>query len=199
MVGTLVKSPFKAIKTITSVLGTILMVLMALMGWGRTPEGSRSPMNTSFSSRSWSRTSSRSSCSTRSTRSSTKRRRAPRRRDPARARPARRASPPDGTSRRSPIVHLNRRSDTDVLNRITGSGGYGGSARSILTFGRHPENDEQRVVAAEGNWQKEAHSDLFELREIVVFPDADPEDQTQPALVHIGVTRARLERPRSTS
>ena len=85
-------------------------------------------------------------------------------------------------------MHLNRRSDTDVLNRITGSGGYGGSARSILTFGRHPEDEAQRVVAAEGNWQKEAHSDLFELREVVVFPDADPEDQTQPALIHIGVS-----------
>ena len=86
------------------------------------------------------------------------------------------------------IVHLNRRSDTDVLNRITGSGGYGGSARSILTFGRHPEDEAQRVVAAEGNWQKETHSDLFEMREVVVFPDADPEDQTQPVLIHIGVT-----------
>jgi AAA domain/Bifunctional DNA primase/polymerase, N-terminal len=84
------------------------------------------------------------------------------------------------------IVHLNRRSDTDVLNRITGSGGYGGSARSILTFGRHPEDDNQRVVAAEGNWQKEAHSDLFEIREIIVFPDAAPDDQTQPALTHVG-------------
>jgi hypothetical protein len=86
------------------------------------------------------------------------------------------------------VVHLNRRSDTDVLNRITGSGGYGGSARSILTFGRHPENDAQRVVAAEGNWQKEARSDLFEIKEVVVFPDADPDDQTQPALVHVGAT-----------
>ncbi len=38
------------------------------------------------------------------------------------------------------------------------------------------------------NWQKDAHSDLFELREIVVFPDADPDDQTQPALIHIGVS-----------
>jgi hypothetical protein len=86
------------------------------------------------------------------------------------------------------VVHLNRRSDTDVLNRITGSGGYGGSARSILTFGRHPEDDAQHVVAAEGNWQREAHSDLFELREVVVFPDAGPEDQTQPTLVHIGIS-----------
>jgi AAA domain len=86
------------------------------------------------------------------------------------------------------VVHLNRRSDTDVLNRITGSAGYGGSARSILTFGRHPENDAQRVVAAEGNWQKETQSELFELREVIVFPDADPDEQTQPALVHIGVT-----------
>jgi len=86
------------------------------------------------------------------------------------------------------VVHLNRRSDTDILNRITGSAGYGGSARSILTFGRHPENDAQRVVAAEGNWQKETQSELFELREVIVFPDAAPEEQTQPALVHIGVT-----------
>ena len=86
------------------------------------------------------------------------------------------------------VVHLNRRSDTDILNRITGSSGYGGSARSILTFGRHPENDLQRVVAAEGNWQKEAQSELFELREVIVFPDAAAEDQTQPTLVHIGVT-----------
>jgi hypothetical protein len=86
------------------------------------------------------------------------------------------------------VVHLNRRSDTDILNRITGSSGYGGSARSILTFGRHPEDDMQRVVAAEGNWQKEAQSKLFELREVIVFPDAAPEEQTQPALVHIGVT-----------
>jgi hypothetical protein len=86
------------------------------------------------------------------------------------------------------VVHLNRRSDTDILNRITGSAGYGGSARSILTFGRHPENDAQRVVAAEGNWQKQAQSDLFELREVIVFPAAAPEDQTQPALVHIGIT-----------
>jgi AAA domain len=86
------------------------------------------------------------------------------------------------------VVHLNRRSDTDILNRITGSAGYGGSARSILTFGRHPENDMQRVVAAEGNWQKQAQSELFELREVIVFPDAAPEDQTQPALVHIGIT-----------
>jgi hypothetical protein len=86
------------------------------------------------------------------------------------------------------IVHLNRRTDSDVLNRITGSAGYGGSARSILTFGRHPEDPAQRVVAAEGNWQKEAQSDLFELREVIVFPDADPDDQTQPALVHIGAT-----------
>ena len=39
-----------------------------------------------------------------------------------------------------------------------------------------------------GTGRRRAHSDLFELREIVVFPDADPEDQTQPALVHIGVT-----------
>jgi hypothetical protein len=84
------------------------------------------------------------------------------------------------------VVHLNRRTDSDILNRITGSGGYGGSARSILTFGRHPENENQRVVAAEGNWQREAHSDLFELRENVVFADAAPEDQTQPALVHVG-------------
>ena len=80
----------------------------------------------------------------------------------------------DGASSSLAVVHLNRRTDTDVLNRITGSGGYGGSARSILTFGRHPENDDQRVVAAEGNWQKEAHSDLFELREVIVFPDAAP-------------------------
>jgi AAA domain len=86
------------------------------------------------------------------------------------------------------VVHLNRRSDTDILNRITGSAGYGGSARSILTFGRHPENPVQRVVAAEGNWQKESQSDLFEIREVVVFPDVDPDDQTQPALVHIGVS-----------
>jgi putative DNA primase/helicase len=86
------------------------------------------------------------------------------------------------------VVHLNRRSDTDVLNRITGSAGYGGSARSILTFGRHPENAAQRVVAAEGNWQKEAQSDLFALREVVVFPDADPDDQTMPTLVHVGAT-----------
>jgi hypothetical protein len=86
------------------------------------------------------------------------------------------------------VVHLNRRSDTDILNRITGSAGYGGSARSILTFGRHPENDAQRVVAAEGNWQKETQSELFELREVIVFPDADPDEQTQPALVHIGGT-----------
>jgi AAA domain/Primase C terminal 1 (PriCT-1) len=84
------------------------------------------------------------------------------------------------------VVHLNRRADSDVLNRITGSGGYGGSARSILTFGRHPDNDAQRVVAAEGNWQKESQSDLFELREVIVFPDADPEEQTQPPLVHVG-------------
>jgi hypothetical protein len=86
------------------------------------------------------------------------------------------------------VVHLNRRSDTDVLNRITGSSGYGGSARSILTFGRHPENPTQRVVAAEGNWQKEAQSDLFEIREVVVFPDADPDDQTMPTLVHVGLS-----------
>jgi hypothetical protein len=84
------------------------------------------------------------------------------------------------------IVHLNRRSDTDVLNRISGSGGYGGSARSILTFGKHPEIDDQRVVAAEGNWQKETQSDLFEIREVIVFPDAAPEDQTQPALQCVG-------------
>ena len=84
------------------------------------------------------------------------------------------------------VVHLNRRTDTDVLNRITGSGGYGGSARSILTFGKHPEDDTQRVVAAEGNWQRENRSELFELREVIVFPDAAPEDQTQPALVHVG-------------
>jgi AAA domain/Bifunctional DNA primase/polymerase, N-terminal len=84
------------------------------------------------------------------------------------------------------VVHLNRRSDTDVLNRITGSGGYGGSARSVLTFGRHPESDTQRVVAAEGNWQKEAQSDVFELREVIVFPDAEPNEQAQPALVHVG-------------
>jgi len=86
------------------------------------------------------------------------------------------------------VVHLNRRTDSDVLNRITGSGGYSGSARSILTFGRHPENDEQRVVASEGNWQREARSELFEIREVIVFPDVAPEDQTQPALVHIGTT-----------
>jgi putative DNA primase/helicase len=86
------------------------------------------------------------------------------------------------------VVHLNRRTDSDVLNRITGSGGYGGSARSILTFGRHPENDLQRVVASEGNWQKEAYSELFELREVVVFPDAALDEQTQPALVHVGTT-----------
>jgi hypothetical protein len=86
------------------------------------------------------------------------------------------------------VVHLNRRNDTDVLNRITGSGGYGGSARSILTFGRHPDQEQQRVVAAEGNWQKEAQSDLFEIREVIVFPDAPPEEQTQPALVHVGAS-----------
>ena len=86
------------------------------------------------------------------------------------------------------VVHLNRRTDTDVLNRITGSGGYGGSARSILTFGKHPENDQQRVVAAEGNWQREARSELFELREVIVFPDADPDEQTHPVLVHVGTT-----------
>jgi len=86
------------------------------------------------------------------------------------------------------VVHLNRRSDTDVLNRITGSGAYGGSARSILTFGRHPDDDAQRVVAAEGNWQKQARSELFELREVIVFPDAPSDEQTQPALVHIGST-----------
>jgi putative DNA primase/helicase len=86
------------------------------------------------------------------------------------------------------VVHLNRRTDTDVLNRITGSGGYGGSARSILTFGRHPENDLQRVVASEGNWQRETRSELFEIREVVVFPDVGPEDQTQPALVRVGTT-----------
>jgi hypothetical protein len=84
------------------------------------------------------------------------------------------------------VVHLNRRTDTDILNRITGSGGYGGSARSILTFGRHPENEDQRVVAAEGNWQKQAQSDLFELREVIVFPTAASDEQTQPALVHVG-------------
>jgi len=84
------------------------------------------------------------------------------------------------------VVHLNRRTDSDVLNRITGSGGYGGSARSILTFGKHPEDDTQRVVASEGNWQRENRSELFELREVIVFPDAAPEDQTQPALVHVG-------------
>jgi hypothetical protein len=84
------------------------------------------------------------------------------------------------------VVHLNRRSDTDILNRITGSGGYGGSARSILTFGRHPEDDAQRVIAAEGNWQKESQSDLFELREVIVFADAEPDEQTQPALVRVG-------------
>jgi hypothetical protein len=84
------------------------------------------------------------------------------------------------------VVHLNRRTDTDVLNRITGSGGYGGSARSILTFGRHPEEERQRVVASEGNWQREKRSELFELREVIVFPDAAPEEQTQPALVHAG-------------
>lgn len=84
------------------------------------------------------------------------------------------------------VVHLNRRTDTDVLSRITGSGGYGGSARSILTFGKHPEVDTQRVIASEGNWQRENRSELFELREVIVFPDAAPEDQTQPALVHIG-------------
>jgi hypothetical protein len=86
------------------------------------------------------------------------------------------------------VVHLNRRTDSDVLNRITGSGGYGGSARSILTFGRHPENDLQRVVASEGNWQRAACSELFEIREVIVFPDADPDDQTQPTLVHVGTT-----------
>ena len=86
------------------------------------------------------------------------------------------------------VVHLNRRADTDVLNRITGSGGYGGSARSILTFGRHPENALQRVVASEGNWQREDRSELFEIREVVVFSDAEPDDQTQPALVHVGTT-----------
>jgi RecA-family ATPase len=37
------------------------------------------------------------------------------------------------------VVHVNRRTENDVLNRITGSGGYAGSARSILTFGKHPE------------------------------------------------------------
>jgi hypothetical protein len=75
---------------------------------------------------------------------------------------------------------------SEVLNRITGSGGYGGSARSILTFGRHPANDGQRAVASEGNWQRETHSDLFEIREVVVFPEADPEERTQPALAHVG-------------
>jgi hypothetical protein len=86
------------------------------------------------------------------------------------------------------VVHLNRRTDSDVLNRITGSAAYGGSARAILTFGRHPENELQRVVASEGNWQRESRSELFELREVIVFPDAAPEDQTQPALVHVGTT-----------
>jgi AAA domain/Bifunctional DNA primase/polymerase, N-terminal len=84
------------------------------------------------------------------------------------------------------VVLLNRRNDTDILNRIIGSSGYGGSARSILTFGRHPENENQRVVASEGNWQKTSDSELFELREVIVFPDADADDQTQPALVHVG-------------
>lgn len=86
------------------------------------------------------------------------------------------------------VVHLNRRNDSDVLNRILGSTGYGGSARSILTFARHPENEPQRVVASEGNWQKTTQSDVFELREVVVFADAAPAERTQPALVHIGTT-----------
>src|SRR4029434_10692269 len=66
--------------------------------------------------------------------------------------------------------------------------GHAGPPRSSLPFGRHPEDEMQRVVAAEGNWQKDAQSELFELREVIVFPDAAAEDQTQPTLVHIGVT-----------
>jgi hypothetical protein len=86
------------------------------------------------------------------------------------------------------VVHLNRRTDTDVLNRILGSTGYGGSARSILTFGLDPEDETRRVVAAEGNWQRENHSEVFEIHGVTVFPNADPEERTQPALVHVGTS-----------
>ena len=86
------------------------------------------------------------------------------------------------------VVHLNRRTDTDVLNRILGSTGYGGSARSILTFGLDPEDEKRRVVAAEGNWQRENRSELFEICSVPVFADADPEERTQPALVHVGTS-----------
>ena len=70
LVGTLASRPSRPSTTIDHQARDDLDGLDGLDGPGRSPEGSRSPMNTSFSSKSWSRTRSRSSCSTRSTASS---------------------------------------------------------------------------------------------------------------------------------
>jgi hypothetical protein len=44
------------------------------------------------------------------------------------------------------IVHLNKDQNNDVLRRVSGSGGFGGAARSVLAFGHDPDDDDTRVL-----------------------------------------------------
>ena len=44
------------------------------------------------------------------------------------------------------VMHLNRRETRDILTRISGSGGFGNLARSVLLFARDPDDEEGSVV-----------------------------------------------------
>jgi hypothetical protein len=44
------------------------------------------------------------------------------------------------------IVHLNKAQTTDVLSRVSGSGGFTAAARSVLAFGVDPDDSDRRVL-----------------------------------------------------
>ncbi len=65
------------------------------------------------------------------------------------------------------IVHLNKGSSGDAFQRIGGSVGFQGAPRSVLVLGRHPEEEERRVlVHSKSNYGREAASLLLAVEPI---------------------------------
>lgn len=83
------------------------------------------------------------------------------------------------------VLHVNKGLGSDWYRRLSGSGGFGGAARSVLVFGRDPDDPDpdrgnRRVLAAaKVNNDKPATSQTWEIVPIFLpASDGDPDVDT---------------------
>jgi hypothetical protein len=81
------------------------------------------------------------------------------------------------------IVHLNKKQETDILRRVSGSGGFAAAARSVLAFGSDPNDPDTRVlVHAKCNVAREAPSLAYRIETAFVDGDNGAQIETSVAV-----------------